>query len=68
MEHRKYSMSVETEWPREPLFTKREWVPNWLWQLVAYHDSMSAMIVAMRNQRKATENALAQAVHDSGRD
>ena len=38
-----YGLSVSIERPHEILYSKRRWVPAWLWRLVAEPDIISLM-------------------------
>jgi hypothetical protein len=58
--HTDYGLSVSHQWPTEILYTRKSWVPKWIWKLVAQADVTSACIVATNQTREDYENRISE--------
>jgi hypothetical protein len=65
-DHLPYSQSVMIERHPRRLFTKRDWVPLWLWRLVSEADLVSHIEVSWRESQALYEEELKRMLSDAG--
>jgi hypothetical protein len=64
--HTTYGLSVAGKWSPRALYSKKPWVPDWLWNLVAHPDLLSHLAARTATVNEEMRLALIETLQECG--